>query len=69
MPQWQYSVAKGEPETQYLMAPQRQPPSMFLMFIFFWSGQRLPLAVVFEMHLKKMSTVLNCYTAYLAKED
>jgi len=27
------------------------------------------LAVVFEMHLKKLSTVLNCYTAYLAKED
>ena len=41
MPQWQYSVAKIEPETQYLTAPQRQPPSMFLMVIDVYVGTKV----------------------------
>ena len=69
MPQWQYSVAKGEPETQYLTAPQRQSPSMFLMFIFILVRPMSSIGRSFWIASEKLSTRLNCYTAYLAKED
>ena len=69
MPQWQYSVAKGEPETQYLTALQRQPPSKFLMFIFILVRPTSSIGRSFWIASEKLSTVLNCYTAYLAKED